>query len=236
MRAYLAGLLLLTVVAPAAMAQVGHPPDQSPYHEIPAGHVLTPLIGFVRGDGGPLGVGPHNGTIFGGRYDVRANRTVGMGVSVASGNLERLIVNPFVKVANRTTGPVSQRVTFADVTLQLNLTGAKSWNGLAPYAGLSAGLAFGKTTPADTSGYKFGNKFYVAPQVGTRFFLTSRLLLRAEVRGTFWKLNYPSSFATEPVEEPGTSENPNAVRPSGDLGDWVLTPVLRVGVGYLIHW
>lgn len=235
MRALPASMFLLALAATTASAQVGHPPDRSPYRDIAPGHTILPFIGFLGGSGGPLGIGPHNGVLYGGRYDVRSNQNMEIGVSVAQGNMDRLIVNPFVKLANRTTGPVQQKVTFADLTVQLNLTGAKSWNGLAPFVGLSGGMAFSRDTPADTSGYRFGNKFYVAPSLGTRLFVTRHLLLRAEVRGVFWKLSYPTTFAQEPVEEPG-SEKSNAVRPDGDLSDWVLTPWLQVGLGYLVKW
>lgn len=235
MRALPVSILLLAVTAATALAQVGHPPDQSPYHDIIPGHTILPFVGFIGGSGGPLGIGPHHGVIYGGRYDVRSSQTMELGVSVAHGTMDRLIVNPFVKLANRTSGPVDQKVTFADLTVQLNVTGGKTWNGLAPFVGLSGGMAFSSDTPADTSGYKFGNKFYVAPSLGTRVFVTRHLLLRAEVRGVFWKLTYPNSFAAEPVEEPGTEES-NAVRPDGDLNDWELTPWLQVGVGYLIRW
>ncbi|HEU4761288.1 MAG TPA: hypothetical protein VFS74_03130 [Gemmatimonadales bacterium] len=235
MRALPVSLFLLAATAAAASAQVGHPPDRSPYHDILPGHTILPFVGFIGGSGGPLGVGPHHGMIYGGRYDVRSSQTMELGVSVAHGTLDRLIVNPFVKLANRTTGPVDQKVTFADLTIQLNLTGGKTWNGFAPFVSLSGGMAFAGDTPADTSGYRFGNKFYVAPTIGTRVFVTSHLLLRADMRGAFWKLTYPSSYAAEPVEEPGTEQS-NAVRPDGDLSDWELTPWLQVGVGYLIRW
>lgn len=236
MRAFSCTLFLLVAASTAALAQVGHPPDRSPFQDIPSGHVITPFIGYVGGDGGPVGVGPHSGTIFGGRYDVRANRSMGIGLSVAHGKLDRLIVNPFVKLANRTTGPVQQPVTFVDLNVQLNLTGGKTWHRLAPFAGLAGGMAFSGSTAADTSGFKFGSKFYVAPHVGTRVFITRSLMLRADIRAMFWKLAYPQSFTQEPVEEPGTDEHSNAVRPSGDLSDWVLTPSLQIGVGYLIRW
>jgi hypothetical protein len=236
MRVISLSFLLLASAVATASAQVGHPPDESPYRDIPTGHSIMPLVSFVGGGGGPLGVGPHNGVTVGGRYDLRVNYTLGFAATVTTGKLDRLIVNPFVKLANRTTGPVQQRVTFADVTVEFNVTGSKSWHGLAPYTGLTGGLAFAKRVTADTSGYKFGSRFYVAPQIGTRYFLTQHVMLRAEVRGLFWRLRYPSSFAQEPVEEPGTADSPNAVRPAGNLTDWTLTPQLQLGLGYVFRW
>lgn len=213
-------------------AQVGHPPATSPYRDIRAGHTVTLLGGYLFGDGGDLNVGPHDGPAFGGRYDIRTSRTIQFGLGVSYGSLQRFIVNPFVTLANRRSGPVNQSVTFANLNLQFNLTGGKTWHGLAPFLATSAGIAFASGTPADTSRYEFGNKFYISPGLGFRFFLTERIHLRGEAQFAFWKLSYPTTFQQEPVEEPGTPENPNAVIRGDNLDEWTVTPWLQAGVGY----
>jgi hypothetical protein len=218
---------------PPVAAQVGHPPRSSPYRDIRKGHSITLLGGYVSGDGGQFNIGPHSGGVYGLRYDIRTGGTVQLGVGVTHGSLERFIVNPFVTLANRKSGPVKQSVTFADLTLQFNVTGGKSWHRIAPFVGVSGGLALAGDTPADTSQYDFGRKFYVAPATGVRIFLSDRLHLRAEARSAFWKLNYPVTFQTEPVQEPGTPDNPNAViPPGGKLSEWTTSSWLQLGLGY----
>ncbi len=232
MRSTAALLLLSLVFAPVAGAQVGYAPRESPYRDIRKGHSITPLFGRIGGGGGTYGIGPQDGNVYGVRYDVRTAGSVSFGLTLAQGDLKRYIVDPFVEVVRRKSGPVPQRVRFVDVSLQLNLTGGKSWHRLAPYTGVSLGVAFGQQTPADTSGYHFGNKFYFAPQIGTRYFLTERLHLRADIRGAFWKLSYPVSFTQEPVLDPGTTADPHAVILDGRLNQWTLTPWVQVGLGY----
>jgi hypothetical protein len=227
----LSGLALI-LGSTVALAQVGYPPGQSPYRDIRKGHTLTPMAGYFGGGGGQFNIGPQKGTVFGGRYDIRTGSTIQVGLGVAHGNLDRFIVDPFVRLENRRSGPVEQSVTFADITLQFNLTGGKSWNRIAPFVATGVGLAFAGSTPADTSGYDFGRKVYVAPAAGFRFFLSDRLHLRAEARAVFWKLNYPTTFQLEPVEEPGTPENPNAVIVGDNLSEWTASPWLQVGLGY----
>jgi hypothetical protein len=225
--------VLWALGAAGASAQVGHHPQSSPYRDIRKGHTITPAAGYFSGDGGDFGIGPHSGAVFGGRYDIRTAHTFQLGLGVTHGSLERFIVNPFVRLANRRTGPVSQSVTFAEIDVQLNVTGGKTWNRIAPFIGAGAGIAFASGTPADTSQYDFGNKFYLVPHAGVRVFFSDRLHLRAEARATFWKLNYPPTFQQEPVEEPGTQENPNAVIPPGEnLSEWTTSPWLQAGVGY----
>jgi hypothetical protein len=223
----------LAIAAQAAAAQVGHAPGRSPYRDILKGHSVTALFGHVGGDGGRFGIGPHSGNSYGIRYDIRAGSAVQMGLAFARADLERLIVDPFVALADRTSGPVTQTVSFAEFNLLLNVTGGKSWRRLAPFLGSAIGLTFPSGTAADTSGFKFGRKIYLAPTVGTRIFLTDRLHLRAEARATFWKLKYPPSFQQEPVEEPGTPpNNSNAVITDGRVQEWRATSWLQIGLGY----
>lgn len=229
----LALLGMTAVLTPAlTLAQVGHPPRSSPYRDIRKGHTFTVLGGYFSGDGGQFNIGPHDAAVFGIRYDIRTGGTIQLGVGVARGNLQRFIVDPFVRLDNRRTGPVRQSVTFADVTLQFNITGGKSWHRIAPFIAAAGGLALAGGTPADTSRYDFGRKFYFAPGAGVRVFLSDRLHLRAEAKATFWKLNYPTTFQNEPVEEPGTPENPNALITDGKLTEWTTSSWLQVGLGY----
>lgn len=220
--------LLCPMVSSPALAQVGHPPASSPYHDIRKGHTFTPTAGFFSGDGGDFGIGPHRGAVFGARYDIRSSHTIQFGLGLGYGRLERFIISPRVSLANRRSGPVRQSVTFGEVNLQFNVTGGKSWHRLAPYISATGGLAFGGSTPADTSGYDFGRKFYLAPGIGLRFFFSDRLHLRADARATFWKLEYPTTFTQAPVEEPGAPP----VISGENLSEWTASAWLQAGLGY----
>jgi hypothetical protein len=223
-------LLGITVLlAPAgAHAQVGYSPKSSPFRDIRKGHTFTVMGGYFKGDGGRFGIGPHGAGVFGARYDIRSASALQLGIGVYHGSLERLIVNPFVVVANRVTGPVKQAVTFGEITLQFNLTGGKTWHRLAPYVATSGGIAFAAGTPTDTSGYSFGKKLYLAPALGFRFFLSDRLHLRAEARSTFWKLNYPTTFQKAPTEDPSAPP----VLAGASTREWVSSRWLQAGLGY----
>lgn len=223
---------LFAITCTPALAQVGHPPGGSPFRDIRKGHTLTATGGYFGGSGGEFNIGPHRGEVFGGRYDIRTGSTLQVGLAVAHGSLDRFIVDPFVRLANRRSGPVSQSVTFAELALQFNLSGGKSWHRIAPFVGAGVGLAFARATPADTSKYEFGRKLYLAPSVGFRFFISDRLHLRGEARAAFWKLNYPTTFQAEPAEEPGIPPNSNAVIVGNHLTEWTGSPWLQVGLGY----
>ncbi|HEV7367295.1 MAG TPA: hypothetical protein VGN76_15730 [Gemmatimonadales bacterium] len=222
------GIALLLALPASALAQVGHAPKTSPYRDIHKGHTLTAMGGYFKGDGGRFGIGPHGDYVFGGRYDIRSASAFQIGIGVYHGNLNRLIVDPFVVLANRVKGPVKQSVTFAEIALQFNITGGKTWHRFAPFLAASGGLAFASSTPTDTSGYNFGNKFFLAPTFGVRVFLTERLHLRAEARANFWKLNYPDTFRQPPIEQPAAPP----VIVGGSITEWVSSRWVQVGLGY----
>jgi hypothetical protein len=223
----------LALAASPALAQVGHRPASSPYRDIRKGHTLTVTFGQFGGSGGRFEIAPHDGQVYGFRYDVRTGSSIQLGLGFAQGDLQRLIVDPFVKLVDRVSGPVDQRVTFGEVNLQFNVTGGKSWHRLAPFVGSSVGLTFPGDTPADTSRFELGHKVYLAPFLGVRAFLTDRLSLRGEARAVFLKLKYPTTFQDEPVLEPGDPPlNSNAVIPDGRVSEWTSSSWLTLGIGY----
>ncbi|HUR93928.1 MAG TPA: hypothetical protein VMY76_05065 [Gemmatimonadales bacterium] len=226
-------LALAAVFAVPALAQVGHRPESSPYRELRRGHTATAIFGQFGGKGGRFGIAPHDGQVYGLRYDVRTGSTIQIGLGFARGDLQRLIVDPFVALADRVSGPVDQTVSFVEANLQLNLTGGKSWHRLAPFVGSGVGLTFPSGTPQDTSRFELGKKLYLAPFAGVRVVVTNRLSLRGEARVVFLKLKYPSTFEDEPALEPGDPPlNSNAVITDGRTSEWTTSSLLTVGLGY----
>lgn len=229
-------LFLASLTAGSASAQVGHDPAHSPYRDITHGKSLTLLYGDVGGDGGKARVGPHNGRSFGGRFDLRLSAPVQVGLTVQKAELERFVVSADDSVATRRKGPVDQDLTMIEATIQLNLTGKKTWHRLAPFISGSLGWTHSSDLPsgvADSSGYKFGSKFYLVPAIGVRAFVTQSLFIRAEARQLFWKLNYPRAYTQEPAAQPSTDpDRPNAVLKDGKRQEWEGGPELRIGVGF----
>lgn len=221
-----------TLLAPSgATAQVGRLPAASPYHDILGARWLDLSGGKVLGTGGPLLVGPRNGTLAGARVTFRGNHTLQLSLGGWWANTVRHVVDANDSIATRVKPDISNSLYAAEFGLQFNLTGAKSWHRLAPFTALGIGLVKGQKTPvADTSGYAFGTHFYFAPSAGTRIMLTQGIALRAEARALFWSLKYPASYSVEPSKQPGTASHPNAVNTTGKTGGYTVTPALVVGL------
>ncbi|MFZ5623762.1 MAG: hypothetical protein ACOY71_04930 [Gemmatimonadota bacterium] len=224
----LATFALLAAPLASLHAQVGYPPSKSPYRDIPQAGSFTFTAGRFGGNGGKLGIGPHGGTQYGLRYELRLGRPISFLVGGHYADLERLVANPSDSVARRITGPVKQSVVIAEAGLLFTLTGAKTWHRLAPYVGVTGGLAFGSTTPQDTTGYNFGNKFVVTPLAGIKVYFTERLHLRGEIRSTFWQIKYPATFTQPPAKEPGGAP----LITDRDLSQWTGHAVYLMGMGY----
>ena len=228
----LVGLLALVLTRPLA-AQVGHDPASSPYRELRYSQFVSATAGYMFGGGGQLGIGPHRGEYFTLRHEFLADRPISIALLGGYGLLQRNVADLLTTdPAQRVTGPVDDHVTFAEGVFQFNVTGGKTWHGLAPYVSAGLGLAFANKVPADSSGYKLGVKFYVAPAVGVRLFVTRRLFVRLEARTLFWNLSYPATYRTTDPDGFGPLE---PILAGQQLKEWSPVPVLHAGLGFAFH-
>jgi opacity protein-like surface antigen len=231
MRFHSCTALALLLLAGPASAQVGHDPASSPYRTLRYGQFLGMTAGYFNGDGGNLGLAPHKGATVGLRYDFLAAGTVTVSLAGTFANTERLIVNPHNPIETAVTGPVKQSVTILEGIIQFNITGGKSWRGIAPFVSAGIGLGLGQSTPADTSGFKFKAKAMFTPGIGARIFLSERLFLRIEARSPFWQLSYPAAFRLPPSTDP--TKPPVLVESSGK--EWMTSGWYSIGLSYAFH-
>ena len=222
--------VLALIIAPAAAAQVGHDPAHSPYRTLRYGQFVGLNAGYFRGDGGQIGVAPHNGETIGLRYDFLGSGTISLGLAATYARLERFIVDKAKPIETGKTGPFQQNTALFEGIIQFNLTGGKTWHGIAPYVSTGAGVAVVSQNKADTSGFKFHVKGAFTPALGARVFLTPRLFLRLEARSTFWQISYPAVYKLPPASDPS---KPPVI--SGLGKEWVTNSWYTVGVSYAFH-
>jgi len=219
---------LLTAIPPDRLsAQVGHEPSHSPYRDVRRGGVGVLTFGYLGGGRGSVGVGLSDGTTGGIRYEVPFG-AVGASLGLAYGRTNRFVVDPTKDSTSpaRTSPPVANDVVLIDAGLQLVLTGRKTWRGFAPYVGGALGVAIGGTTSRDSSGYRFGTKFTLAPNAGLRWYLARRVSVRSDFRLVLWKLNYPISY-----KQPA-SDGSRVLPLTAALTDWTSHPWATIGVGW----
>jgi hypothetical protein len=219
-----AAQLLLTH---ALAAQVGHDPARSPYRTLRYGQFIGLNGGLLNGNGGALGVAPHHGPSVGLRYDFLSTGVLSLGAAASYAALERKVVDPTKPIATAVSGPIKQRVGIAELLMQFNLTGGKTWNRIAPYVSGSLGLLLADKTEQDSSDFKFRVRFLLTPGIGTRVFLADRLFLRIEARSSFWSVSYPASFRSAPSRDP--TKPPVLAAPTKE---WLANGWYTVGLSY----
>src|SRR5438128_1544783 len=159
-------LAVLLSVGPAvrpAAAQVGYPPDRSPFHDVKLGGTFVFGVGYLGGSRGKVGVGPSDGNVFGIRYELPIGRALVAMLGVSDALTSRYVVDPTKDSASRTSGPKDNSLVLADAGLHLRLAGAKTWHGLAPELGISLGVAYAARVPGDSSQYDFSTKITFGP-------------------------------------------------------------------------
>jgi hypothetical protein len=154
-------------------------------------------------------------------------------VNVSVANLERGIIDPTTAPADSILETAKQTVTIIDAGFILLLTGQKTWHRTIPYLGVSLGVAVGGDVRADSlSGFAFNTQFQIAPGLGVRWYVSDRLMLRADFRDVIWRLSYPQSFFTRPEDDQLAPPvlNPDVQNDT----EWTHHPTLTLTLGYAI--
>jgi len=186
--------LALLVAAQPVRAQVGYPPSQSPYRDITKRTSLTALFGYIGGSGGKLGLGPHDGPAYGGRFGLSVSGPLELSFAVQYADLTGARVYRNLDGNLAISGSLPSPVWMFETDVQYTFTGGKTWHGFAPYLGGGLGYAWRTSSTESPDAFDFGGRFYWAPFAGTRYFVNQRSFLRAEIRGAFWRLAYPPPY------------------------------------------
>jgi hypothetical protein len=227
--AFLAALLA-AAAAPLA-AQVGPAPDRSPFHDLTTRQTFTLSAGLFGGNEANAGVGWRRGALFAGRLDTRLGGPFDLYVSIGTVASSRFRINTSLDSATRRTGPVSRSLVLADLGLVMNLTGAKTWHGLAPYVGFGVGEVFPSKTEADVGGYNAGTNFALIPILGTRWFVTRTIAVRFEVRDYFFRYEWPLRYF-DPLDVNSNSITPPVLALGFKDKQWTHNFTLSVGLAY----
>jgi hypothetical protein len=191
---------------------------------------LTLSGGRFGGNTAAAGVGWRAGSLAAARLDTRLAGPLDFYVSFGFAGSSRYKINTEQDTLTRKTGPFKRTLFFADLGLVLNLTGAKTWHGFAPYLGFGAGWVLPNGAETDTGGYNAGSHFTLVPAAGTRVFFTRSLAARLEVRDYYFRYVWPLRYFF-PLDR-----NNNALPPvlSSDLKDrqWRHNIALTLGLVY----
>jgi hypothetical protein len=201
--ALLATLGALSLLAGATGLEAQSIP--SPYHYIEPTQSIELHVGYVNTDQGRYGVGPESapeiGVTYAGRFTGPLSGTLGVTLIPSS----RTVYARAAGAPQLTTVVADQpaQLLLAEAGLRFQLTGARTWHRIAPYVGLAAGMVSNlsgrpeeeASLPTNPSQIvKLGPAFAATASVGTAWFLTERLSLRATAKDDIWRVNTPAGL------------------------------------------
>jgi opacity protein-like surface antigen len=199
------GLLLFAVLGASVLAVESLAAQQirSPYRYIDEAHTVGGYVGYLSTGSVDPDVGPQNAPMLGLRYNYRLTGPLSAEANIGYSPSERDIYS-YVATADAVlpTGETApMNIVTVSAGLLFHLTGQRTWNRIAPFAGVNVGIASnlsGRTAfeaeVPENQQYNFGTAFAVELGAGTDVFLAERISLRIQARDHLLRLRVPAGL------------------------------------------
>jgi len=201
---------------------------RSPYRFIDQRHEAGLFVTGVSEVRGELDIGPGGGLAYGARYSIELGGPFALEASSFVLPTDRQVRVPSVTGVFTELGSVSSMVAGAEARVRFGLTGARTWNGLAPFLLLGGGVAgdlYGRreleAELPDNVRFQFGPSFLGTLGGGTRWLPVSRVTVRLDAQLHLWKVGTPAAFLNRN----------EGLEPLPDQ-EWLGVPALSAGVSY----
>jgi len=192
-------LALSVFLLPAGLSAQTIP---SPFTFVETRHSVQAFVGQLVTNPGSLDLGPQSAFTIGGRYTIRLTGPLSGEVGLSFSPTQRTLLtrpSPQPEAPLVPLGEADMVLMIGEAGLRFNFPGARTWRGLMPYAVLTGGFVADLTRqdpreeaiPAEQR-FKFGPGFAAGGAMGTEFFVTERLSLRAEARDHLWRTTHPA--------------------------------------------
>jgi hypothetical protein len=210
-----------------AQAQVGYPPDRSPYRDRDTNRDWTLFMGQFAAERDPVGVAPTNGPMLGVRWQMYLTGPLSFAIRLAGASVDRMEIDPSKKVAERFVQNEKVPMAFADASLELSLTGHKTWHGFSPVVNGGFGAAADIRGRTDIGDYRFGIPFAITFGAGTMWSPNDAWAVRLDWSNYVYRINYPGTYYLK------TTEDPPVLDASQAHGFWRRNRALTIGLSYL---
>jgi hypothetical protein len=195
----LCGLVAALALGPGSAAAQS---ISSPYRFLDTRQAATVFGGYVATGRGALELGPRPGPILGVRYDLGISGPFVLEAELGWFARDRAVQDTVPGDTTRTSpGDADFRAITVQAGLRFNITGARTWHGLLPYALFAGGFTkdvadesgTDAALPADVR-FDFGTRFTAGLGGGLEWFPAQGAGIRLDGRMLLWKLKTPAPF------------------------------------------
>jgi hypothetical protein len=236
-------VLLLVLAARSSSAQVGYPPDRSPFRDLPETMETSLYSGWFKARKDPGGVAPRSGPILGVMYQWRMGGPSNLTVDVGRVASERVVLDPErlgtcagptpssppdTSVGCKSLGTFRWPLYTLDLGYALNVTGARSFFNLIPQARAGLGLTTDFHTKPDVGDFAFGTRFALTWGAGIRWIPGGgRYQFRADLLNRLYSVKYPTTYYRQ------ADDGSTIFASRQNRTAWLNNPALTLGVSYL---
>lgn len=190
---------LVCILPGGAEAQVDL---DSPYRFLDTSQGTGLFAGYLATSEGSIGLGPTSAAIFGGRYGIRVSGPFVVEAELGYIPSSRAVLDTVPSdTAIISLGETDMPLLLARAALRFNLTGARTWHRLQPFAMFGVGIArdlagessLDEDLPENVR-FDFGTSFAADFGAGIEWFVSRRTTLRIDARNLLWRLETPEAF------------------------------------------
>jgi hypothetical protein len=200
----------------------------SPYRFFETRQEAGVFLGVANQGTGRFGYGPSPGLSVGARYGIQLGGPFGLEAVVGYHPTTRDIVDPTRVEGDMVVGEADANIMSFDARIRFSLTGDRSWRGLSPFALIGGGMAWDAAGESEADDlvlpgdrFEFGSRFMTVLGGGVRWFLTERILIRADLTLTMNRLETPKGFLDPDRGLTGVGEK-----------EWVSGPAFSIGTAF----
>ena len=206
-------VVALMVAALPARAQdvVGKLPAQSTLQDLNDGQRLGVFAGWLTTGRDPVGIRAHSTAIMGVRYDLLMGAPAYLSMRLYGLHSTHDVVDPSLSSNNRFAGTASANQVGADASVEVSLTGERTWHGMQPLTRLGVGFISGIANHFDVGKYTPGTSVVYLYGLGARFPMGKNADFRVDANWMVYQVRYPQSFRLT------TAADTIPVRGSGSL-------------------
>lgn len=196
MRRFIVAIATLVVAAAPAAAQevVGKLPPQSVLKDLNDGQRIGVFAGWLTTGRDPVGIRARSAPIMGVRYDLLMGSPAYLSMRLYGMSSTHDVVNPTAPAATRMSGTSSAHQIGADASVEVSLTGERTWHGMQPLTRIGAGFIAGVGNQFDIGSYKPGVSVVYLYGLGARFPMGKNADFRVDANWMVYQVRYPQAF------------------------------------------